>query len=182
VDALIVLGGVEFTTKRQYDVTFLQDIPLPVSLIGLIRDPDDGADGDPREDQMAHPNENLVREGFAAFQKGDLFTLRYQVFADDIRYHIPGWSPIAGDHESTAQVIQLFTRLFELSGATFRIDLHDVVVNDEHAAALFIIRTTSSAHTGGELRCLSRLPRGVPHIGELLHIYGSFSPGLGFSS
>jgi len=32
------------------------------------------------------------------------------------------------------------------------------------------IRTTSSAHTGGELRCLSRLPRGVPHIGERLHI------------
>lgn len=25
---------------------------------------------------MAHPNENLVREGFAAFQKGDLDTLR----------------------------------------------------------------------------------------------------------
>jgi uncharacterized protein len=180
VGALIVLGGVEFTTKRQYDVTFLPDIPLPVSLMGLIRDPDDGADGDPREDQMAHPNENLVREGFAAFQKGDLDTLRYQVFADDIRYHIPGRSPIAGDHEGTAQVIQLFTRLFELSGATFRIELHDVVVNAEHAAALFtiraelagsLIRTTFSAHTGGELRCLSGSPpRAAAHIGELLLI------------
>jgi hypothetical protein len=37
-------------------------------------------------------------------------------------------------------VIQLFTQLFELSGATFRIELHDVVANDEHAAALFTIR------------------------------------------
>lgn len=87
-------------------------------------------------------------------------------------------------------MIQLFTRLFELSDATFRIELHDVwpttstlplfTIRAELAGSL--IRTTSSAHTGGELRCLSRLPRGVPHIGELLHIYGSFSPGLGFSS
>jgi hypothetical protein len=77
-------------------------------------------------------------------------------------------------------VIQLFTRLFELSGATFRIELHDVVANDEHAATLFtiraelagsLIRTTFSAHVGGELRCLSGSPpRVAAHIGELLLI------------
>lgn len=89
---------------------------------------------------MAHPNENLLREGFAAFQKGGLDTLRYQVFAEDIRYH-PGRSPIAGDRAGTAQVIQLFTRLFRLSGAAFPTELHDVVANDEHAAVLFTIGT-----------------------------------------
>lgn len=89
---------------------------------------------------MAHPNENLVREGFAAFQKGDLDALQHQVFADDIRYHVPGRSPIASDYEGTGQVIQPFTRLFELSGGTFRVELHDVLASDEHATALFTIR------------------------------------------
>jgi uncharacterized protein len=92
------------------------------------------------EDQMAHPNENLLREGFAAFQKGDLEALQHQYFAEDIRWHIPGRSPIAGDYEGIAQVMQLFARLFELSGGTFRIELHDVLANDERAVALFTIR------------------------------------------
>jgi uncharacterized protein len=88
---------------------------------------------------MAHPNADLVRDGYAAFQRGDLDTLQHQYFAQDIRYHIPGRSPLAGDYEGIEQVIQLFIRVFELSGGTFRIELHDVVANDEHAAALLTI-------------------------------------------
>ena len=36
---------------------------------------------------MAHPNEVLVREGLAAFGRGDLDALRNQYFAEDIRWH-----------------------------------------------------------------------------------------------
>jgi ketosteroid isomerase-like protein len=94
----------------------------------------------PKEDQMAHPNEILVREGFAAFQNGDLDALQNQYFADDIRWHVPGRSPLAGDYDGTPQVLQLFVRIFELSGGTFRVELHDVVANDDHAVALFTVR------------------------------------------
>ena len=45
---------------------------------------------------MAHPNEDLVREGFAAFGRGDMDTLRKQLWTDDIRWHVPGRSPFAG--------------------------------------------------------------------------------------
>ena len=38
------------------------------------------------------------------------------------------------------QVVEFFGRLFELSGGTFRVELHDVVANDQHAVALFIVR------------------------------------------
>jgi uncharacterized protein len=89
---------------------------------------------------MAHPNEDLMREAFAAFQRGDMDALRDQYFAADIRYHISGRSPVAGDYEGTAQVLDLFGRLFELSGGTLRIELHDVVANDEHTVALFTLR------------------------------------------
>lgn len=46
---------------------------------------------------MAHPNEDLVREGLAAFGRGDLGAPRDRYFAADIRYHFPGRSPLAGD-------------------------------------------------------------------------------------
>ena len=71
---------------------------------------------DPGEDQMAHPNEDLVRAAFAAFGRGDLDALRHQYFAEGLRYHVPGRSPVAGDYEGAAQVVEFFGRLFELSG------------------------------------------------------------------
>lgn len=89
---------------------------------------------------MAHPNADLVRDAIEAFQRGDLDALRHQYFAEDIRYHIPGRSPFAGDYEGVAQVLEMFGRLIERSGGTLRAELHDVVANDEHAAALVTIR------------------------------------------
>jgi uncharacterized protein len=54
---------------------------------------------------MAHPNEDLVRETFAASGRGDIDALRDQYFADDMRWHFPGRSPLAGDSEGAAQVV-----------------------------------------------------------------------------
>ena len=88
---------------------------------------------------MTHPNEELLRQAFAAFQRGDMEALQTRYFADDIRYHVSGRSPVSGDYEGTAQVLGLFGRLFELSGGTLRIELHDVVANDEHGVALFTL-------------------------------------------
>lgn len=89
---------------------------------------------------MAHPNEDLVRETFAASGRGDIGALRDQYFADSMRLHYPGQSPLAGDHDGVAQVMGFFGRVRELSGGTFRTELHDVVANDEHTVALFTAR------------------------------------------
>ena len=45
---------------------------------------------------MAHPNEDLVREGFAAFGRGDMDAMRKQFFAEDVRWHVSGPSSLAG--------------------------------------------------------------------------------------
>ena len=103
---------------------------------------------------MAHPNADLVREGVAAFQRGDLDALQRQYFAEDIRYHVPGRSPVAGDYEGVAQVLGFFGQLFELSGGTLRVELHDVMATDEHAAALLKISpeiTTAATAMDGVL-------------------------------
>jgi uncharacterized protein len=94
---------------------------------------------------MTHPNEDLLRGAFAAFQRGDMEALQSKYFAADIRYHVAGRSQVAGDYEGVEQVLGLFGRLFELSAGTLRIELHDVVANDQHGVALF----TVSAERGG---------------------------------
>jgi len=84
---------------------------------------------------MAHPNEDLVRRGFTAFGSGDMATLG-ELFADDIVWHVGGRSPITGDYKGKAEVIGLFAQLAARSGGTFRIDVHDLLANDEHVVAL----------------------------------------------
>ena len=94
---------------------------------------------------MTHPNEELLRNGYAAFEKGDLDTLR-DLFDDGITWHSPGKSPVAGDYSGIDQVFGLFGKVGELSGGTLRNDIHDVLANDEHAVALL----TSHAERNGK--------------------------------
>jgi uncharacterized protein len=89
---------------------------------------------------MTHPNEELLREAFAAFQRGDLAALQSKYFAEDIRYHVPGRSQVSGDYQGTTEVFGFFGRLFELSGGTLRIEVHDVLANDVHGVALYNVR------------------------------------------
>jgi hypothetical protein len=109
---------------------------------------------------MAHPNEDLVRGGFEAFGRGDLEALRREYFAEDIRWHFPGRGPLAGDYAGVDQVLELFGRIFELTGGTLRLDLHDVVANDEHAVALY----TANGERAG--RQLHDHTVGVFHAGD----------------
>jgi uncharacterized protein len=84
---------------------------------------------------MAHPNEDLVRRGFAAFGAGDIATLG-ELFADDIVWHVGGRSPISGDYKGKDEVFGFFAQLAERAGGTLRVDVHDMLANDEHVVAL----------------------------------------------
>jgi ketosteroid isomerase-like protein len=88
---------------------------------------------------MAHPNEELVRKGFEAFAKGDVDTLR-ALFDPDAVWHAPGRSPLSGDHRGVDDILDFFARTMELTAGTFRVELHDVVANDEHAVAMYVAR------------------------------------------
>jgi ketosteroid isomerase-like protein len=95
---------------------------------------------------MAHPNEELVRRGFEAFSKGDLDTLR-ELFDADAVWHAPGRSPLSGDHRGMDAILGFFARTMELTAGTFRMELHDVVANDEHAVALYVARGERDGRT-----------------------------------
>ena len=96
---------------------------------------------------MAHPNEDVVRESFAAFGRGDMdATQKY--WTDDLHYHQPGRNSIAGDYEGQEQMLQFMARLGELTGGTFSAEMHDVLANDEHAVAMM---TTRGERAGKQL-------------------------------
>jgi uncharacterized protein len=96
---------------------------------------------------MAHPNEDLVRDGYAAFARGDLDMLQNRFFADGIRWHFPGRGPFAGDYAGIGEVMTWLGRTFEASGGTIRIELHDVIGNDDHVVALTTVRAEREGRT-----------------------------------
>jgi uncharacterized protein len=84
---------------------------------------------------MAHPHEDLLRRGYAAFASGDLDTVK-SIMADDIVWHIGGASQLAGDYHGQAEVMGFFGKVTELSAGTFHLEIHDVLANDEHGTVL----------------------------------------------
>ena len=84
---------------------------------------------------MGHPNEEFIRRGYDAFSSGDMHTLR-ELFHPDIVWHASGRSQLAGDHQGVDTVLGFFARTMELTGGNFRVEVHDIVANEQHAVGL----------------------------------------------
>jgi ketosteroid isomerase-like protein len=82
-----------------------------------------------------HQNAKVVRRFYVAFGRGDLDAAR-TCFAHEAVWHLPGRSPIAGDHQGVDAIMRLLGKLKADSGGTFKPELTDVVANDRHAVAL----------------------------------------------
>jgi len=91
-----------------------------------------------------HPNVELTRRGYEAFARADLAALT-GLIADDAIWHVRGAGPLNGDYHGRDQVFGFFGRLAEETGGTFRLDLHDVLANDEHAVALCTLSASRGA-------------------------------------
>lgn len=106
-----------------------------------------------------HPNEELLRKGYAAFTSGDLDTVR-ELFAEDIQWHVLGKSALAGDYKGRDEVFDFFAKLLTLTEGTFRVEVHDVLANDTHAVVL----TNSKAERAG--RVLDENSVAVYHVSD----------------
>ncbi len=58
------------------------------------------------------------------------------MLTDDVIWHVPGHSAIAGDYRGRDEVLRYFARRRELAEATFRIDVRGVLADDERAVIL----------------------------------------------
>jgi uncharacterized protein len=84
---------------------------------------------------MAHPNEDLLRRGYAAFSTGDLATV-FGLFADDMVWHNGGDNQLTGDFRGHEAIMAFFGKLVDVTAGTFRLDIHDVLANDTHGTVL----------------------------------------------
>lgn len=95
-----------------------------------------------------HPNVELLRKGYEAYSSGDIETIN-ELFADDIEWHVGGRNQISGDYHGKEEVFGFFGKLMELSGGTARLEVHDVLANDEHGVALVV---NTASREGREIR------------------------------
>jgi ketosteroid isomerase-like protein len=85
---------------------------------------------------MARSIEQVIRDATAALDEGDVE--RFLSFhTDDAVVHIPGRSPLAGDHSGMEALRQLAQTQAQ---APTRTEIHDVLVGNEHAVMLGVVR------------------------------------------
>jgi len=90
---------------------------------------------------MAHPNEELVRQGYKAFGEGDMETLG-SLYAAGAVHSAPGSSPLAGEYKGVDDILGYYGQLFERSDGTFKAELKsarpegdNTVVTSHHGSA-----------------------------------------------
>lgn len=77
-----------------------------------------------------HPNEVLLRREYEARAQGRFEALE-DLFHHDIVWYVPGRSAIAGTYRGREEVIAYALRRQGLVQGTFKIKVHDILVNDK---------------------------------------------------
>jgi hypothetical protein len=87
--------------------------------------------------ERAHAEAVLARlhAAQAAFYAGEDESAVRAVLTDDIAWHVPGASAIAGDYRGIDAVLDYFTRRRDLASRTFRMYPRDILVGDGDTVA-----------------------------------------------
>ena len=83
-----------------------------------------------------HPNVELIRGGFDAFNSGDLDRLS-KILAKDCVHHMGGNNRFSGDHKGLDNCLAMYGELAAETDGTFQAELERVYANDHRAVATF---------------------------------------------
>ena len=72
---------------------------------------------------------------YAFYAGGESAPLR-KLLDEDVEWHVPGASAIAGEYRGIEAVLGYFDKRRELSGRTFRMSPREVLAGDEHVAVI----------------------------------------------
>jgi uncharacterized protein len=95
--------------------------------------------------EVGKRNEEIARKAYRAFEEGDVQAV-LDSLADDIVWHVPGKSQIAGTYKGKQQVMELFGKYMGLYD-TQQTELHDVLANDQHTVALVTVTYKKGGRT-----------------------------------
>jgi uncharacterized protein len=96
-----------------------------------------------------HPNVAIVREGFAAFERGDMEWMNEHL-ADDVVWHVGGNSKWSGDYKGRDKVLEFFGRQTQALGQAPALDIHDILGNDDHVVVLGTAKATGPDGSSAE--------------------------------
>lgn len=94
---------------------------------------------------MSHANARLLEAHFAALAMGDVPSAM-SFYTDDVVLHYPGDNPLSGDYRGRDAVVGLLARVWELTGGTFRPEVHDILASDRHVVALVTVHAEHDGH------------------------------------
>ena len=92
----------------------------------------------------AEANQALILSAYDAFSGGNIQNV-FALFAEDILWHVPGRGPLSGNYRGHAEVLGFFQHFMALSDGTFRIQIDNVLAQDDQVVVL----CTQSAQRGG---------------------------------
>ena len=89
----------------------------------------------------AERNVALATSGYEAFGRGDLVAVE-ATFAPGIVWHAQRLGQLGGDHAGWPAVLGFFARTMELTAGTFRIEVEEMLANDDGVAV--VVRSTAT--------------------------------------
>ena len=90
---------------------------------------------------MKHPNAVLLTKIYHHFTEGNFIEV-LDACADNITFQVAGKSALAGKYNKTNFLTGFAQKLKELSGGTFKLEVHDILASDLHAAVLASSKVT----------------------------------------
>ena len=84
---------------------------------------------------MSESMKETIKTSYDALGRGNLDPLM-SLLADNVRWHVSGGSPLAGDYIGKAEVLNFFGKMMRLYGGSLRLQVVDILAGEEHAAVL----------------------------------------------
>jgi len=94
---------------------------------------------------MEHSNAAAYRRTADGFRARDSEALA-QLIADDVVWHVPGGTPLAGDIQGVDALFRWFERLHQVTRGTFKLREHDVLASEDHVVALSDMSSERDGH------------------------------------
>ncbi len=109
-----------------------------------------------------HPNAILLTKMYNDFNEGN-FNGMLAACDDAFTFELKGKSPLAGKYTKANFVSGFCQKLKELSGGTYKMEIHDIMASDQHGIVLSTVKVTTHGKES-ELRTVHvwRIPNGKP--------------------
>ncbi|MBA3418727.1 MAG: nuclear transport factor 2 family protein [Geodermatophilaceae bacterium] len=93
-----------------------------------------------------HRTVELLRQAYDAFDRGDVETV-LSMLHEDVVWHIKGLGALDGDYQGPQAVMGFLGQSAAETEGTLKINVHDILGNDEHGVVLATVHASRNGKT-----------------------------------